>query len=187
MTHKRNVSGFLEHNEELHDATIEAIEQSFRLLMEETPYEKITVSQIVRKAGVSRSAFYRNYETKDELFDKIIMRVMGKVTDMIFENLTFKKYWSSFFKIVYDNKESFSMIVKSKKRVDDYFHIDKESVRRFIDKEGAWVAVFMSGGVISLIEKWAEDGFEKTPDEICEIMIEALDGIEKSVKATPQN
>ena len=37
------------------------------LLMDEKPYEKITVSDIADKAGVARPTFYRNFDDKDEV------------------------------------------------------------------------------------------------------------------------
>jgi AcrR family transcriptional regulator len=37
------------------------------LLMDEMPYDKITVSDITEKAGVARQTFYRNYTGKDDI------------------------------------------------------------------------------------------------------------------------
>jgi AcrR family transcriptional regulator len=37
------------------------------LLMEEKPYNKITVSDIVEKAGIARQTFYYNYNDKDDV------------------------------------------------------------------------------------------------------------------------
>ena len=37
------------------------------LLMDAKPYDKITVSDIVEKAGIARQTFYRNYKDKDEV------------------------------------------------------------------------------------------------------------------------
>jgi AcrR family transcriptional regulator len=37
------------------------------LLMDEMPYDKITVSDITEKAGVARQTFYRNYAGKDDI------------------------------------------------------------------------------------------------------------------------
>jgi len=37
------------------------------LLMDEKPYDKITVSDIAEKAGVARPTFYRNFDDKDEV------------------------------------------------------------------------------------------------------------------------
>jgi AcrR family transcriptional regulator len=37
------------------------------LLMDEKPYDKITVSDIVEKAGIARQTFYRNFNDKDDV------------------------------------------------------------------------------------------------------------------------
>lgn len=36
-------------------------------LMEETSYEKISISDIAKKAGVGRATFYRHFKTKDDI------------------------------------------------------------------------------------------------------------------------
>ena len=41
--------------------------EAILLLMNEKPYDKITVSDIVKKAGIARQTFYRNYKDKDEV------------------------------------------------------------------------------------------------------------------------
>ncbi|MCL2269937.1 MAG: TetR/AcrR family transcriptional regulator [Treponema sp.] len=41
--------------------------EALMLLMDEKPYDKITVSDIAEKAGVARPTFYRNYNDKDEV------------------------------------------------------------------------------------------------------------------------
>ena len=41
--------------------------EALMLLMDEKPYEKISVSDIAEKAGVARPTFYRNFNDKDEV------------------------------------------------------------------------------------------------------------------------
>lgn len=36
-------------------------------LMEETPYEEISISDIAKKAGVGRATFYRHFKAKDDI------------------------------------------------------------------------------------------------------------------------
>jgi AcrR family transcriptional regulator len=45
------------------------------LLMDEMPYDRITVSDITEKAGVARQTFYRNYAGKDD----IIMQYLDSI------------------------------------------------------------------------------------------------------------
>ena len=43
------------------------IMEAVLLLMDEKPYNKITVSDITNKAGIARQTFYRNYNDKEEV------------------------------------------------------------------------------------------------------------------------
>ncbi len=49
----------------------EAITQAFFKLLENNDFDKITVSQIIKKAGVNRSTFYRHYVDKYEILEHI--------------------------------------------------------------------------------------------------------------------
>ena len=47
------------------------------LLMDEKPYNKITVSDIADKAGVARPTFYRNYKDKDDVVYDYLMNTFS--------------------------------------------------------------------------------------------------------------
>ena len=45
----------------------QALVDAFRALVVETPYDDITVGEVIEKAGVGRSTFYEHYQNKDDL------------------------------------------------------------------------------------------------------------------------
>ena len=47
------------------------------LLMDEKPYNKITVSDITEKAGIARQTFYRNFKDKDEVIIKYFANIFN--------------------------------------------------------------------------------------------------------------
>ena len=51
-------------NQENKAITRESIEISLLQLLEKKDFKKITISELVERAGVSRAAFYRNYLSK---------------------------------------------------------------------------------------------------------------------------
>ncbi|MBQ0140172.1 MAG: TetR/AcrR family transcriptional regulator [Kurthia sp.] len=55
--------------------TKEAFHQAFFLLLQETPFEEMTISMICKEAGINRGTFYRHYETKDVLFEEVIEKI----------------------------------------------------------------------------------------------------------------
>ena len=48
------------------------ITEALLRLMEDHPYEEITVKQIVLEAGLVRKTFYRNFTSKDDVMDSIL-------------------------------------------------------------------------------------------------------------------
>lgn len=71
------------HNIELNNLTRESLVTAVILLMETMPYEKITITDICKKAGVSRNAFYRHYPKKDA----IIRYYLFQITEEYRKNL----------------------------------------------------------------------------------------------------
>lgn len=51
--------------------TKEAISNSFRVLLSEMPYEKITVKLLAERARINRKTFYLHYDTLDELLQEL--------------------------------------------------------------------------------------------------------------------
>ena len=68
-------------NDESKRITKESIITAVIILCAEKPFEKITVTEIVKKAGVSRTAFYRNYASKEDVLKELGTEVIGKLND----------------------------------------------------------------------------------------------------------
>ena len=51
--------------------------EALLLLMNEKPYEKITVSDIIEKAGIARQTFYRNFKDKNEVIIKYFTKIFN--------------------------------------------------------------------------------------------------------------
>ncbi|HEL2057188.1 TPA: TetR/AcrR family transcriptional regulator [Streptococcus suis] len=56
-------------NQEMNQLTRESIETALLFLMEKKDLKQISISELVKKAGVSRNAFYRNYKSKEEILE----------------------------------------------------------------------------------------------------------------------
>lgn len=58
-------------NKEANKVTKECLQTALIQLMSQKPFEKITITELVRRSGVSRTAFYRNYESKEEILNEV--------------------------------------------------------------------------------------------------------------------
>lgn len=57
------------------------LEQAYFELLEGVHYSKITVSDIITKAGVSRTTFYRHYVDVFDMYDKICKHIIDNLFD----------------------------------------------------------------------------------------------------------
>ncbi len=65
----KSLKNLYQSNKEANQLTKESIETALLFLLEKKELKQISVSELVRKAGVSRNAFYRNYKSKEEILD----------------------------------------------------------------------------------------------------------------------
>ncbi len=66
-------------NKEANQLTKESIETALLFLLENKDLKQISVSELVRKAGVSRNAFYRNYKSKEEILENYYERTSSNL------------------------------------------------------------------------------------------------------------
>lgn len=57
------------------------ITESLFLLMQKKELSEITVTEIIKKAGVARASFYRNYQSKEEVLSVLIDDILEKYLD----------------------------------------------------------------------------------------------------------
>lgn len=63
--------------------TQQQIEQSLFSLLQKKTYAEISIAEITRKADVSRTSFYRNYENKDSVLAQFLANQYQKFIDDI--------------------------------------------------------------------------------------------------------
>lgn len=83
---KRNISpkslkNLYQSNKESNQLTRESIEVALLFLLEKKDMKQISISELVRKAGVSRNAFYRNYKSKEEILELAYERTSQQLMD----------------------------------------------------------------------------------------------------------
>ena len=111
-------------NEESNKLTRECLTTALMQLMKEKPLDKITITELVARSGVSRTAFYRNYSTKED----ILVDIRNAITETS-NNLLLRPelkddpflWFKECFRIVQDNADLIRPILDAKITLADFF------------------------------------------------------------------
>ena len=161
-------------NQESNRLTREALEISLMQLLEKKELAKITISELVHRAGVSRAAFYRNYSSKEqmleEIFGKTVQKIMYKLGQF---NLRTELYqvWIILFKEAKKEARLISLAV-------DY-NLEKyltQAVFNFLEKRqqskreaSSYIHSFWSSALVSVLSKWIKDGMQVPAEKIASL------------------
>lgn len=72
-------------NEESNRLTKECLQTALIYLMNEKPFDKITITELVKRSGVSRTAFYRNYTAKEDILWELNHAFINKLASSFIE------------------------------------------------------------------------------------------------------
>lgn len=162
------------------------LEEALFSLMEEKRYGQITVSEIVKRADVSRRTFYRLYKEKDE----VLRRYFGRLCQEYCRQASVLKAYDipqiarEYFRFWYSYREF--LLLMHKQGMDEmlYYEIARASVdvvTKRMEKspektmsEIEYFAAYSSGGFLLLLQRWIMTGMQETPEEYARAVGEAL-------------
>ncbi|MBP5417994.1 MAG: TetR family transcriptional regulator [Clostridiales bacterium] len=163
-----------EKNRQINQVTRESLSIALIYLMNEKPFEKISITELVDRAGVSRTAFYRNYESKEELLSEIGKSLITRIHELNGKESSGKlsyEWYLELFKTIKEHKESFllftnanltaKMLFNRSTFVDVVFPSSESTERyRLIAEEGA---------TQNVINTWFSEGMKESPEEMAEL------------------
>lgn len=80
---EKSLENLRKSNQESNLLTREAIETALLQLLEKKDLTKISISELVKRAGVSRAAFYRNYDSKEEILESVFKRTVHNIMEQL--------------------------------------------------------------------------------------------------------
>lgn len=168
---EKSLANLKRSNQESNAITRESLEISLLQLLDKKDLKKITISELVERAGVSRAAFYRNYESKEELLESIFQSTVSKITKSL-EGYNFKtdlyQIWVYLFKEAKKEARIISLAVDYNfeklltKAV--YEFLEKRSKSQKSQGPASYLNSFLSSAIVSVLAKWIKDGM-KVPAE----------------------
>ena len=161
-------------NEESNRITREALEIALFELLENKSIDEISITELVRKAGVSRSAFYRNYETKDALMISISQNAFDRICDFIKSNGFSENkidIFYSFFKAIKRNEKNFRIYLNSPFKMEQ---LVGEVIKPSKTNKEHYEIVAKEGAFYNVLVNWFNNGMKESEMEMAKICSDIL-------------
>ncbi|WP_340033471.1 TetR/AcrR family transcriptional regulator [Paenibacillus sp. FSL E2-0202] len=175
-------------NIESNRITRNCIETALILLMKDKCFKDISITEIVKRAGVSRTAYYRNYNSKEDILRSLMEDIMDKVMDSMELQFPIKntfKYWNSLFQTLEKHYESISILIRA--NFDDLILKEINSKARESLTNNAvetYKSYFWIGAIYNVALAWVQDGMKQTVEEMATICLNIVDRLNKETCRT---
>lgn len=162
-------------NQQSNELTRECIDMAMIYLMSEKPYESITISEIAKRAGVSRTAFYRNYNSKEDVLNEIGRLVIEDLKSILRKLDTADDAHAlhvEFFTMVKKNRTPVELLVKGNVSIQLLFPDAQilENVVPSTTMRDHYRLVAIDSALVGLIREWVSNGFDLSPEEMAEVL-----------------
>ncbi len=157
--------------------TKEAIQDSLYLLLQQKPLEKITITDIIRRSGVSRSAFYKNFKSIDDIIIDGLDSVLVEMTGL----LDYTNLYSERLKYMYEafmrNKAKLIMLVNSRYCVDILNRANAITLKDTLSPKQRFYTLLWNGALYNFIVEWVRKGDYDNLDELIELANEIQENV----------
>ena len=168
---RRNVSPFS--NGARNAYVTEHITGALLSLLKEKPLQDISISEIVDSAGVGRTSFYRNYETKEDVVKKHIVDLIEK-WDQEYKASgkdSNAELYGSLFQHLKDNAD-FYLLLKERNLMHLFLDAFLERTGPKAEYENilAYTTAFITYGTYGWIEEWINRGMRESAETMATLL-----------------
>lgn len=156
----------------------------YALLMRK-PYDEISVSDICRKADVSRVSFYHYYDKKDDILiqfsDERFAEFFYDFTKL--ESLTFEDLIIEIFRFLKKNSRNLAILRYANREnilleqfysYGRYIFSNNQTSKILKGKDNPFLIPFLVGGLFQVIMRWLDEGMVTPPEEIAKSVFEIV-------------
>lgn len=169
----------------------EAIYDAFFLILKEKDIEKITVSDVIKRAGIVRSTFYNHYENIPSLVTAIEDKTIQDIFSLM-ETFHPKNDWDickSYFLTIcnYTKENPFLANLLRSPRGDTFFEKAMTMFHQYVANviqnttpsypskdEFSYMIACTIGSTLGVLHKWTRDNFQLPAEAIADILTQAF-------------
>lgn len=163
-------------NEQANQITKECLFEALLILMKKKPFDKITVSELVERAGVSRTTFYRNYSSIEQIITEplvvIIETLRASVTEEKYQN-NMKMWYRDMLLYLKENYASMleMLLLATNASFMDMKHISDFFAPTLDTEESRFKYTAFNGAIKELLSSWVRGHCEGDIELLSELCV----------------
>ncbi|WP_027963714.1 TetR/AcrR family transcriptional regulator [Halalkalibacillus halophilus] len=171
------------------------LQDALIISLNEEGFDSLTVQSIVKKAGISRSTFYRHFQDKESLlFDLEQDQIKGLIKAFRAPYIYARHYnvanisssSIAIFQYILEHKDFFNLIVRSRflskfqqKMIDEMTTLLKEDLKYLMPstKEKTNLSqfiIFRAYGIFGIVIEWIKRGFQESPEYMSQQLLRVI-------------
>lgn len=165
--------------------TKECIFTALLILMEKKDLKEISITEVTKKAGVSRMAFYRNYNSMediirsylDELFEDYSCHILKQEKTYDYESVRMLfSYFRKHEKLITNlAKSNLTNLILDSAVV--FLHSFSKNIvckKEYSPEKEKYNIDFLAGGFYKVLTEWAKSGLKESDEEMAEIVYDLI-------------
>ena len=170
MAGKGNYDALRRRSAEANALVKDCLKTALMELIRDRSYKDLTVSELCRKAGVSRMAFYRNYQVVNDLFREAAGDLNREILDAVgspFRSGTSAGWYEQAFTIIAQHREEARLMFREDFQFDWMQVVNALAIHDpdFPD-EKKYQRLIWCGGFENVVAYWLNHGMGRTPAEM---------------------
>ena len=158
----------------------ESIFIALMILMEKKDFKEITITEVTKKAGVSRMSFYRHYAILEDVINNYLDELFEDYSNAVIKNIHDydKDSIRMFFAYFRQQERLVTNLIRSNlshlilERCIEFFHSLSRNIvcdtGEYQDR-GRYLIEFAAGGLYKVLIEWVKDGVKESDEKMADI------------------
>lgn len=157
----------------------ECIADAIIVLIKEKPMEKISIDEIVKRAGVGRATYFRSFHSKNEAITFKFIKMWEqycKLNDVKVRDSFDLNNAQQFFEYNYSVRHILEIVYCAglQEAIHESFYRIMLTIEHNSDAKQLYREKFYAHGLYGLLDEWVKRGFSETPDEMTQMLIQIV-------------
>lgn len=160
-------------NQEINQLTREAMMTAMIQLLDTKSIEQISVTELTKRAGVSRMAYYRNYDSMTAIFqdicNQLFYRILAKGEAFILGG-DWYQFWLHLFTFLYENQAEVKLVLGNE--MQSYFvlnYLNAAFSEDYSEASTRYNIRGMIGLAFNVMTEWVNNQFDISPNELADL------------------